>query len=130
MTTEDELEKIKQRKAKELMQIAEQRKQRMEELKAAEEAPTSVDEKDKLALMQFFLSPDAYDYWINLYEQQSKKPTAEIIFKNVLYMIKIGFLEGKQISRLGVKKLEREIEGIPSSITIKRKGEKEKKTTY
>ena len=130
MTSEDELEKIKQRKARELMQIAEQRKQRMEELKTAEEAPTSVEEKDKLALMQFFLSPDAYDYWINLYEHQSKKPTAETIFKNVLYMIKIGFLEGKQISRLGVKKLEREIEGIPSSITIKRKGEKEKKTTY
>jgi len=41
-------------------------------------------------------------------------------------MIKIGFLEGKQISRLGIKKLEREIEGIPSSITIKRKGEKKK----
>ena len=130
MTTDDELEKIKQRKAKELMEIAERRKQRMEELKNAEEAPASVDEKDKLALMQYFLSPDAYDYWINLYDNLTKKSTAEIIFKNVLYMIKIGFLEGKQISRLGVKKLEREIEGIPSSITIKRKGEKEKKTTY
>jgi len=130
MTTDDELEKIKQRKAEELMQIAELRKQRMEELKEAEESPASIEEKDKLALMQYFLSPDAYDYWINLYENLSKKPTAETIFKNVLYMIKIGFLEGKQISRLGVKKLEREIEGIPSSITIKRKGEKEKKTTY
>jgi len=130
MTTDDELEKIKQRKAEELMQIAELRKQRMEELKEAEESPASIEEKDKLALMQYFLSPDAYDYWINLYENLSKKPTAESIFKNVLYMIKIGFLEGKQISRLGVKKLEREIEGIPSSITIKRKGEKEKKTTY
>ncbi|GAG68980.1 MAG: hypothetical protein E3J43_00765 [Candidatus Heimdallarchaeota archaeon] len=130
MTTDDELEKIKQRKAKELMQIAEQRKQRMEELKEAKESPTSIEEKDKLALMQYFLAPDAYDYWINLYENLSKKPTAETIFKNVLYMIKIGFLEGKQISRLGVKKLEREIEGIPSSITIKRKGEKEKRTTY
>ena len=130
MTTDDELEKIKQRKAKELMQIAEQRKQRMEELKEAEESPASIEEKDKLALMEYFLGPDAYNYWINLYENLSKKPTAETIFKNVLYMIKIGFLEGKQISRLGVKKLEREIEGIPSSITIKRKGEKEKKTTY
>jgi DNA-binding TFAR19-related protein (PDSD5 family) len=130
MTTEDELEKIKQRKAKELMQIAEQRKQRMEELKTAEEAPASIEEKDKLALMQFFLTPDAYEYWINLYENMSKRPTAEIIFKNVLYMIKIGYLEGAQVNRMGVKKLEREIEGIPSSITIKRKGEKEKKTTY
>ena len=130
MTTDDELEKINQRKAEELMQIAELRKQRMEELKEAEESPASIEEKDKLALMQYFLSPDAYDYWINLYENLSKKPTAETIFKNVLYMIKIGFLEGKQISRLGVKKLEREIEGIPSSITIKRNGEKEKKTTY
>ncbi|MCG3258568.1 MAG: hypothetical protein H7644_02380 [Candidatus Heimdallarchaeota archaeon] len=130
MTTDDELEKIKQRKAKELMQIAEQRKQRMEELKEAEKSPANIEEKDKLALMQYFLALDAYDYWINLYENLSKKPTAETIFKNVLYMIKIGFLEGKQISRLGVKKLEREIEGIPSSITIKRKGEKEKRTTY
>jgi len=130
MITDDELEKIKQRKAKELMQIAEQRKQRMEELKETEESPASIEEKDKFALMEYFLAPDAYDYWINLYENLSKKPTAETIFKNVLYMIKIGFLEGKQISRLGVKKLEREIEGIPSSITIKRKGEKEKKTTY
>ncbi|MHA1219552.1 MAG: hypothetical protein ACTSSN_00105 [Candidatus Heimdallarchaeaceae archaeon] len=130
MTTDDELEKIKQRKAKELMQIAEQRKQRMEELKEAEKSPANIEEKEKLALMQYFLALDAYDYWINLYENLSKKPTAETIFKNVLYMIKIGFLEGKQISRLGVKKLEREIEGIPSSITIKRKGEKEKRTTY
>ena len=56
----------------------------------------------------------------------AERPTAETIFLNVLYLIKIGFLEGKQISRLGIKKLERKIEGIPSSITIKRKGEKKK----
>ena len=126
MTNDDELEAIRRRKAQELMKIAEQRKERMEELKQADEAPQSVEEKDKIALMQFFLVPEAYDYWSDLYNNPNKKYTAEIIFKNVLYMIKIGFLEGKQISRLGIKKLEREIEGIPSSITIKRKGEKKK----
>ena len=126
MTSDDELEAIRKKKAQELMRIAELRKERMEELKKSEEAPKSIEEKDKIALMQFFLVPDAYDYWSNLYNNSNKQQTAEIIFKNVLYMIKIGFLEGKQISRLGIKKLEREIEGIPSSITIKRKGEKEK----
>jgi DNA-binding TFAR19-related protein (PDSD5 family) len=126
MSNDDELEAIRRRKAQELMRIAERRKERMEELKQAEEAPQSVEEKDKIALMQFFLVPEAYDYWSDLYNSPTKKQTAEIIFKNVLYMIKIGFLEGKQVSRLGIKKLEREIEGIPSSITIKRKGEKKK----
>ncbi len=126
MTSDDELEAIRKKKTQELMRIAEQRKERMEDLKKAEEAPQSVEEKDKVALMQFFLVPEAYDYWSELYNSPNKNQTAEIIFKNVLYMIKIGFLEGKQISRLGIKKLEREIEGIPSSITIKRKGEKKK----
>lgn len=126
MTNDDELEAIRKRKAQELMKIAEKRKERMEELKNAEEVPQSIEEKDKIALMQYFLVPEAFEYWSSLYRTSSKNQTAEIIFKNVLYMIKIGFLEGKQISRLGIKKLEREIEGIPSSITIKRKGEKEK----
>jgi len=126
MTTDDELEKIRQKKTQQLMKLAEERKQRMEKLKEAEEAPKSVEEKDKLALMEFFLVQDAYDYWIQLYESSDKKQTAETIFKNVLYMIKIGFMEGKQITRIGIKKLERDIEGIPPSITIKRKGEKER----
>jgi DNA-binding TFAR19-related protein (PDSD5 family) len=126
MTEDRELERIREKKAKELLRIAEQRKQRMEELKEAEEAPKSVEEKDKLALMQFFLVPDAYEYWIQLYESLDKKQTAETIFKNVLYMIKIGYMEGKQITRIGIKKLERDIEGIPPSITIKRKGEKKR----
>jgi DNA-binding TFAR19-related protein (PDSD5 family) len=126
MTSDDELEKIRLRKTQELMKLAEQRKARMEELKQAKEAPKSVSDEDKVGLMQFFLVPEAYDYWQDLYDTTDKKETAETIFKNVLYMIKIGFLEGKQITRIGIKKLEREIEGIPASITIKRKGEKER----
>jgi DNA-binding TFAR19-related protein (PDSD5 family) len=126
MKEDMELEKIRAKKAQELLKIAEQRKKRMQELKDAEEAPRSVEEKDKLALMQFFLVPEAYEYWIQLYEESDKKQTAETIFKNVLYMIKIGYMEGKQITRIGIKKLERDIEGIPPSITIKRKGEKER----
>lgn len=126
MTTDDELEKIRQRKAQQLMKLAEQRKQRMEELKEADEAPKSITEEDKVGLMEFFLSPDALEYWMGLYKSVEKKDTAETIFLNVLYMIKIGYLEGKQITRLGIKKLERKIEGIPSSITIKRKGEKDR----
>ncbi len=126
MTTDEELEKIRQKKAQELLEIANQRKQRMEELKQSEQAPPSVEEKDRIALMQFFLVPEAFEYWSNLNDDPNKRPTAETIFKNVLYMIKIGFLEEKQITRIGIKRLERDIEGIPPSITIKRKGEKKK----
>ena len=126
MTTDEELEKIRQKKAQELLEIANLRKQRMEELKKAEQAPPSVDENEKISLMQFFLVPEAYEYWTSLNENPLKKPTAETIFKNVLYMIKIGYLEGRQITRIGIKRLERDIEGIPPSITIKRKGEKKK----
>lgn len=126
MTTDDELDKIRKKKTQELLEIANLRKQRMEELKKSEQAPASVEEKDKLALMKFFLVPEAYDYWHSLYDNHNKKMTAETIFKNLLYMVKIGYMEGKQITRLGIKKLEREIEGIPPSITIKRKGEKER----
>ena len=126
MTEDKELEKIRGEKTQELLRIAEQRKKRMEELKEAEEAPKNIEEKDKLALMQFFLVSEAYEYWIQLYDSSDKKQTAETIFKNVLYMIKIGFMEGKQVNRIGIKKLERDIEGIPPSITIKRKGEKKR----
>jgi DNA-binding TFAR19-related protein (PDSD5 family) len=126
MTVDDELDKIRKKKTQELLEIANLRKQRMEELKQSEQAPASVEEKDKLVLMKFFLVPEAYDYWLSLYDNQNKKVTAETIFKNLLYMVKIGYMEGKQITRLGIKKLEREIEGIPPSITIKRKGEKER----
>ena len=126
MIEDKELEKIRGKKTQELLRIAEQRKKRMEELKEAEEAPKSVEEKDKLALMQFFLVQEAYEYWIQLYDSSDKKQTAETIFKNVLYMIKIGYMEGKQVTRIGIKKLERDIEGIPPSITIKRKGEKKR----
>ena len=126
MTTDDELDKIRKKKTQELLEIANLRKQRMEELKQSEQAPASVEEKDKLALMKFFLVLEAYNYWFSLYSNHNKKMTAETIFKNLLYMVKIGYMEGKQITRLGIKKLEREIEGIPPSITIKRKGEKER----
>ena len=126
MTTDNELDKIRQKKAQELLEIANLRKQRMEELKKSDEAPASIEEKDKLALMKFFLVPEAYNYWISIYEDSNKNATAETIFKNLLYIVKIGYMEGKQITRLGIKKLEREIEGIPSSITIKRKGEKKR----
>jgi len=126
MSSDDELERIKKKKAMELMRLAMERKRRMEELKKADEAPKTVTEEEKLMVMKYFLAPDAYDYWLKLYNIKEKRNTAETIFLNVLYLVKIGFLEGKQISRLGVKKLERKIEGIPPSITIKRKGEKEK----
>ena len=126
MTTDEELERIKQKKAMELMRIAMERKKRMEELKKAEEAPKTVTEEEKLMVMKYFLTPDAYDYWLKLYNNNEKRGTAETIFLNILYLIKIGSLEGRQVSRLGVKKLERKIEGIPPSITIKRKGEKER----
>ncbi|MHA1303042.1 MAG: hypothetical protein ACTSQE_07940 [Candidatus Heimdallarchaeaceae archaeon] len=127
MTVDDEeLQRIRERKAQQLMRIAEQRRQRMEELKQAEEAPKGITEDDKFRLMQYFLTPDAFDYWKKLYDLPEKKQTAETIFINLLYLIKIGFMEGKQISRLGIKKLERKIENIPSKITIKRKGEKER----
>lgn len=124
--SDEELERIRRKKTEQLMRLMEERKKRMNELQQAEESPKSVSEKDKLTLMQYFLTQDAYEYWFMLYNNPAKRPTAETIFLNVLYLIKIGFLEGKQISRLGIKKLERKIEGIPSSITIKRKGEKKK----
>ncbi len=124
MTMDDELKKIKERKAKELMRIAQLRQEGMETLKKAEEAPKSVTEEDKLNVMNYFLTSEAYKYWKVLYDTQNKKETAETIFINVLYLVKVGYMEGRQISRLGIKKLERKIDNIPSTLTIKRKGEK------
>ncbi|MBA7537633.1 hypothetical protein ES705_29902 [subsurface metagenome] len=124
MTMDDELKKIKERKAKELMRIAQLRQEGMETLKKAEEAPKSVTEEDKLNVMNYFLTSEAYEYWKVLYDTQNKKETAETIFINVLYLVKVGYMEGRQISRLGIKKLERKIDNIPSTLTIKRKGEK------
>ena len=124
MTMDDELKRIKERKAKELMRIAQLRQEGMETLKKAEEAPKSVTEEDKINVMNYFLTSEAYEYWKVLYDTQNKKETAETIFINVLYLVKIGYMEGKQISRLGIRKLERKIDNIPSTVTIKRKGEK------
>jgi len=124
MTMDDELQKIKERKAEELKRLAQLRQERMENLKKAEEAPKSVTEEDKINVMKYFLTSEAYEYWKALYDTQNKKETAETIFINVLYLVKIGYMEGKQISRLGIKKLERKIDNIPSTVTIKRKGEK------
>lgn len=124
MTMDDELKRIKERKAKELMRIAQLRQEGMETLKKAEEAPKSVTEEDKINVMNYFLTSEAYEYWKVLYDTQNKKETAETIFINVLYLVKIGYMEGRQISRLGIKKLERKIDNIPSTLTIKRKGEK------
>ncbi len=124
MTMDDELKRIKERKAKELMRIAQLRQEGMEILKEAEEAPKSVTEEDKINVMNYFLTSEAYEYWKVLYDTQNKKETAETIFINVLYLVKIGYMEGRQISRLGIKKLERKIDNIPSTVTIKRKGEK------
>ena len=124
MTMDDELKRIKERKAKELMRIAQLRQEGMETLKKAEEAPKSVTEEDKLNVMNYFLTSEAYEYWKVLYDTQNKKETAETIFINVLYLVKVGYMEGRQISRLGIKKLERKIDNIPSTLTIKRKGEK------
>jgi len=124
MTMDDELKRIKERKAKELMRIAQLRQEGMETLKKAEEAPKSVTEEDKINVMNYFLTAEAYEYWKVLYDTQNKKETAETIFNNVLYLVKVGYMEGRQISRLGIKKLERKIDNIPSTLTIKRKGEK------
>ena len=55
MTTDNELDKIRKKRAQELLEIANLRKQRMEELKQSKQAPASVEEKDKLALIKFFL---------------------------------------------------------------------------
>ena len=106
------------------MRIAQLRQEGMETLKKAEEAPKSVTEEDKINVMNYFLTSEAYEYWKVLYDTQNKKETAETIFINVLYLVKIGYMEGRQISRLGIKKLERKIDDIPSTVTIKRKGEK------
>ena len=130
MSIEDEeLRKIRERKTQELLRLAEQRKKQQEELKKADEAPQNITEDDKLNVMQYFLTPDAFAYWKQLYDVPEKNDTAETIFINVLYLVKIGYMEGKQISALGIKKLERKIDNIPPTITIKRKGQKEQSKT-
>ncbi|MHA1114916.1 MAG: hypothetical protein K9W45_06815 [Candidatus Heimdallarchaeum aukensis] len=123
---DEELQRIREKKAQQLRQILEQRKSKMEQLKQEETAPKSITKEDKYRLMNYFLTDDAFSYWKSLYENPQKHNTAETIFINLLYLIKIGFMEGKLISLLGIKKLERKIDNIPSKITIKRKGEKER----
>ncbi len=127
MATDDdiELQKIRARKAQQLMEIAKRRKEQMEKMKNKENSPYEITEEDKYKIMQYYLTNEAFEYWKLLYSTSNKKKTAETIFINVLYLVKIGFMEGKQLSKLGVKKLERKIDNIPPKITIKRKNEEE-----
>ena len=71
MTMDDELKRIKERKAEELKRLSQLRHERMENLKKAEEAPKSVTEEDKINVMNYFLTAEAYEYWKFLYNSEN-----------------------------------------------------------
>jgi len=107
----DELARIRQRKIHKLVE----EKHRQE---AAKEAKT-VQDKERKKLLQIIFMPDAIEY---LGELRKNKPQLASRIEDIAILLYSQQQLPGQIPKMGVFLVQRRLEGVESSITVKRRG--------
>lgn len=120
LSDQDELEKIKQRKLKQLLERAEQ----LQSMKARQENDQQEQaarvKEARLQILTRVLDPEAHNYLRQL--STTKPETVEKIESIIISLVLQRRLT--YVSKVQIRALERRIEGVEPSITVKRRGKK------
>ncbi|MFQ5820016.1 MAG: DNA-binding protein [Candidatus Heimdallarchaeota archaeon] len=122
MSDQDELEKIKQRKLRQILERAEQMQSTKAKLeKETKEQATEV-KKARMQILSRILEPDANKYLAQL---RDSKPEIAQRIENIILSL---FLQKQliSVSKVQIRALERRLEGVEPSIMVKRRGKKMK----
>lgn len=122
LSDQDELEKIKQRKLRQILERAEQMKSTKAKLeKETKEQATEV-KKARMQILSRILEPDANKYLAQL---RDSKPEIAQRIENIILSL---FLQKQliSVSKVQIRALERRLEGVEPSIMVKRRGKKMK----
>ncbi|MHA1680208.1 MAG: hypothetical protein ACTSUE_04320 [Promethearchaeota archaeon] len=129
---DDELAALRRKRMAEMMK----QQQVMKLEKEIEENAGAIFEQKLQAAISFLLAPEAYTYLQNM-KQRNKRvhdviinrlfpPEVMMSIDKLLYVIRLGRVPRGIISIVEIQQLEREILGIKSSISYKKRGEKER----
>ncbi|MBD3188453.1 hypothetical protein GF325_16600 [Candidatus Bathyarchaeota archaeon] len=129
---DDELEALRRKKMKEMLA----RHQKMQAEKEYKENSKIMMQQNIRNALAYLLAPNAYEYLGNIKEKNkrlydtiiSRLFPPEIMLKldSLLYAINIGRVPRGVIPLIEIQHLEREILGIKSTISYKKRGEKER----
>jgi len=122
LSDQDELEKIKQRKLRQILERAEQMQSTKAKLeKETKEQATEV-KKARMQILYRILEPDANKYLAQL---RDSKPEIAQRIENIILSL---FLQKQliSVSKVQIRALERRLEGVEPSIMVKRRGKKMK----
>lgn len=122
LSDQDELEKIKQRKLRQILERAEQMQSTKAKLeKETKEQATEV-KKARMQILSRILEPDANKYLAQL---RDSKPEIAQRIENIILSL---FLQKQliSVSKVQIRALERRLEGVEPSIMVKRRGKKMK----
>ena len=117
MTNDLTIEEIRERKKRQLINQIENEKKASEATNTVLNETDTQEEKKELLLKQVLVS-EAYHYL-----EQRPADLQDKLLSNIKTMLSTGELSyGYQITLIGLKRLERKVLGIESSITIRRRG--------
>ncbi|MFQ6123271.1 MAG: DNA-binding protein [Candidatus Heimdallarchaeota archaeon] len=122
MSDQDELEKIKQRKLKQILERAEQMQSTKVKLEEEQKERTAEVMKARMQIFSRILEPDAKKYLAQL---RSNKPKIAQRIENIILTL---FLKKQiiSVSKVQIRALERRLEGVKPSIMVKRRGKEMK----
>ncbi len=120
MSDQDELEKIKRRKMKRFLERAEQLQSEEKKLKTNQQEQATRVQEARSQILAKILDPEARQYLA--YLNDTKPNTAQKIESTILPLV----LQNRifYVSKIDIRALERRVEGVESSILVKRRGEK------
>lgn len=122
LSDQDELEKIKQRKLKQILERAEQMQSTKVKLEEEQKERTAEVMKARMQIFSRILEPDAKKYLAQL---RSNKPKIAQRIENIILTL---FLKKQiiSVSKVQIRALERRLEGVKPSIMVKRRGKEMK----
>ncbi len=129
VSDDKELAALKATRRRELLKQMEQRK-RLEDAGNDKEGDDEKKIKEDAqqaqldTLLQQIMTPEAWEYIRKI--QTSKPGTYSKLTRELITFVRSGSLMGRLITLLGVKRLERDVDGVEPSIRIKRRGEDER----
>ncbi len=116
----DELEKIKQRKLKQLLERAERMQSTKAKLEEKQKEQAAEVMKARMQILSRILEPDANKYFARL---RGSKPEIAQRIENIILSL---FLQKQliSVSKVQIRAIERRLEGVEPSIMVKRRGKK------
>ena len=121
LSDQEELEKIKQRKLKQMLERAEQMQSAKAKLDEEQKERAAKVIEARLQILSRVLEPEAHKYFTYL---RDTKPAIAQQIESIIISL---FLQEKLVSasKVQIRALERRIEGVEPSIMVKRRGKKE-----